>query len=425
MTTPASTSGGPAPAAAREAVRAELRVWLAERWDPELALVEWRTRLVAAGWAAPSWPRRWHGRGLPAWADDVVTEELHAHGAVGPPVGVATGLAAPTILEHGPDTLRDRFLHPILTGRETWCQLFSEPGAGSDLAGLTTRAELDGDEWVVTGQKVWNTSAHHADFGLLVARSDWGAPKHRGLTYLAIPMRQPGVVVRPLRQMNGHASFNEVFLVDARVPSDHVIGEVGNGWAVARTTLAHERRFGGLRPASYGSASGRALDEARAEVLEHFAPYVWYPQRAGRVDLLVERARALGCHGDRVVRQEVARVLTLQAVSGWTAERARANRAAGRQPGPEGSIGKLALSVVARAAARTHSLIAGATAMVAGTDAPLDGIVTEVLLSVPAQSIAGGTDEIQRNILGERMLGLPREPDDDADRPFRDLPRNG
>jgi len=408
-----------------DAVRAELRAWLEASWDPELPLVEWRRQLAAARWAAPSWPERWHGRGLPAWADEVTAVELAAHGSVGTPAGVAMALAAPTILAHGPDGVRERFLLPILTGEETWCQLFSEPGAGSDLAGLTTRAERDGDEWVVSGQKVWNTSAHHADFGLLLARSDWDAPKHRGLTYLVLPMRQPGVVVRPLRQMNGHASFNEVFLDGARVPADLGVGAVGDGWAVARTTLAHERRFGSLRPGSYGTAPGRALREARAEVAEHFAPYVWYPQRAGRVDLLVDRARAQGRAGDPVARQELARVLSLQKVSSWTAERARANRAAGRPPGPEGSIGKLALSHVARAAARAHSLLAGPSAMLAGGDAPLDGTITEVLLSVPAQSIAGGTDEIQRNILAENLLGLPREPAVDREAPFRSLPRNG
>jgi len=408
-----------------DSLRAELGAWLSGNWDPDLPLLEWRTRLVAAGWAAPSWPTRWHGRGLPAWADEVVAAELRAFGAVGPPVGVATGLAGPTILEHGPDGLRERFLLPILTGKETWCQLFSEPGAGSDLAGLTTRADLDGDEWVINGQKVWNTSAHHADFGLLVARSNWDAAKHRGLTYFVIPMRQPGIVVRPLRQMNGHASFNEVFLDDARLPRDNVVGSIGDGWAVARTTLAHERRFGALRFDGHGSASGRAIEEAGAEIREVFAPYVWYPQRAGRVDLLVDRARALGRDQDPVVRQEIARVLTLQRVSAWTADRARANRAAGKAPGAEGSIGKLALSVVARAAARAHSLIAGASSLLAGADAPLDGVVTEVVLSVPAQSIAGGTDEIQKNILGERVLGLPREPEIDLERPFRELPRNG
>ena len=169
-----------------DSVRAELRAWLPGSWDPDLSLIEWRRRLVDAGWATPSWPERWYGRALPSWADELVLAELRSQGAVGPPVGVGMGLAGPTILTHGPDSVRERFLAPILTGEETWCQLFSEPGAGSDLAGLTTHAELDGDEWVVNGQKVWNTSAHHADFGLLVARTNWDAPKHRGHDLLGL-----------------------------------------------------------------------------------------------------------------------------------------------------------------------------------------------------------------------------------------------
>jgi alkylation response protein AidB-like acyl-CoA dehydrogenase len=399
------------------ALAAEVEAWVAEHWDPGLSLAAWRRLLADAGWAAPSWPERWGGRGLPAWADDVVARALQAADAVGTPSGVAMGLAAPTILAHGPDRLRERFLGPILTGEETWCQLFSEPGAGSDLAGLTTTARRDGDEWVVNGQKVWNTSAHHADFGLLLARTDWDAPKHKGITYLVLPMRQPGVLVRPLRQMNGHASFNEVFMTDARVPADFVVGAEGEGWAGARTTLAHERRFAAMRGGSAVTGPGRARDEARHEAAEVFAPYVWYPQRAGRVDLLIERARARGVAQDPVVRQELAKVLSLHRASGWTADRARVNRVAGREPGPEGSIGKLALSTVARAAARAHSLIAGMAV-------ELDDVVKEVLLSVPAQSIAGGTDEIQRNILAENILGLPREPSAARDTPFRDLPRN-
>ncbi len=393
-------------------------------WDPELSLVDWRKRVVSAGWGAPSWPGRWLGRDLPAWADDVVSNELVESGAVGVPVGTAVGLAAPTILTHGPDPLRERFLRPILTGEESWCQLFSEPGAGSDLAGLMTRAELDGDEWVVNGQKVWNTSARRADLGMLVARTNWDVPKHKGLTYLILPMRQPGVEVRPLRQMNNHASFNEVFLTDARIPRDFVVGDAGEGWRVALTTLAFERRFGAIRRPRYADAPGRALEEARRESDAHFQTYRWYPQRAGRVDLVLDRARMTGAARSPVVRQEIARLLSMQRVSSWTAERAEAARALGRTPGPEGSIGKLATSLVARQAASVHAMISGSQAMLTGPDGPLDGIIAEILVSVPAQSIAGGTDEIQHNILGERALGLPREPSLDVDRPFRELRHN-
>lgn len=408
----------------RSAVRAEVTAWLGTQWDPDLSLLDWRRRLVDSGWAAPSWAPRWHGRGLPAWADDVVIEAIRAADAVGLPLGGGTGLAAPTIVKHGPDDRRERFLRPILTGEETWCQLFSEPGAGSDLAGLTTHAELDGDRWIVNGQKVWNTSAHHADFGLLVARTDWDVPKHRGLTYFVLPMRQDGVDVRPLRQMNFHASFNEVFLSDAVIPRDFVVGDVGSGWSVALTTLAYERRFGATSRPRYRAHGGRARAEASAEAADHFETYRWYPQRAGRVDLVVGHASAAGCAADPIVRQEIAGVLSEQRVSAWTADRARTARTLGKPPGAEGSIGKLALSHVARRAARTHSAIGGAAGLLAGADGTLEGVVGEVLISVPAQSIAGGTDEIQRNILGEKVLGLPREPAPDKDQPFRDVPHN-
>lgn len=412
-------------AVSADGIRAELASWVRDHWDSSLALLDWRALLVSEGWAVPSWPRRWHGRGLPGWADDLVATELVRLGAVGIPVGSGTWLAAPTILAHGSDELRDRLLRPILTGEQTWCQLFSEPGAGSDLAGLSTTAVLDGDSWVVNGQKVWNTSAHHADMGMLLARTDSGVPKHQGITYLAIPMRQPGVEVRPLRQMNFHASFNEVFLTDARVPRDNVIGEVGQGWAAALTTLAYERRFATLQRPRYSPAHGRALDEARAEADRYFATYSWYPQRAGRPDLAVEHARAAGVSADPVVRQAIARLLTLQQVSAWTAERARVARAQGARPGPEGSIGKLAASNLARASAGAHSMIAAAHGLLTGSESPLGGVIAEVLMSVPAVSIAGGTDEIQKNILAEKVLGLPAEVRVDRDVPFSQITRRG
>ncbi len=407
-----------------EEVRGELRGWLAAHWDPDLALVEWRTMLADSGWACPSWPEEWFGRGLPAWADAIAHEELAEVGAVGAPVGGGMGLAAPTILEHGPDAVRTRLLRRIITGEDTWCQLFSEPGSGSDLAGLTARAERDGDEWVVNGQKVWNTSAHHADYGMLLARTDWDVPKHRGISYFALPMHQAGVEVRPLRQMNRHASFNEVFLTDARIPVDLMVGEPGEGWRAALTTLAHERRFATMYRPRLAAAEGRAVREARAEADAYFATYSWYPQRAGRADLLVDSARDRGRSGDPVVRQQITEVLSLVRANQWTAQRAQAQRALGRPPGPEGSLGKLAASDVARGAAIAHALIGEASAMLDYEDGALDGVVAEVIVSVPAVSIAGGTDQIQRNIIGEQVLGLPKEPQVDRDMPFRDVPRN-
>ena len=401
-------------------LRREVREWAHEHWDPSLSLRAWRTRLLDAGWAVPSWPRRWFGRQLPAWADDVVANELARCGAVS---SVPSGLAGPTILEQGPDLIRERFLRPLLTGDEVWCQLFSEPSAGSDLAGLTTTAVLDGDEWVLNGQKVWNTSAHHADLGMLVARTNWDAPKHQGITYFVLPMQQEGVEVRPLRQMNHHSSFNEVFLTEARIPRDWVVGAMNQGWTAALATLAHERRFGALGVSRLeGVDAGLALTEARHEAAESAKVYSWYPQRAGRADLAVPHAQTGGRASDPVVRQELARLVAMQRASEWTARRAKAARQLGRPPGPEGSIGKLALSAIARQGAKVHTLIASAAGMLAGTDpaSPMDGIVAEILISVPAQSIAGGTDEIQRNIIGEKSLGLQREPDHARGLPYRE-----
>ena len=408
-----------------EEVRTEVRAWLAEAWDPDLALAEWRSRLVDAGWGCPTWPREWYGRGLPAELGRVATEELRAAGAVGPAIGVGMSLAAPTLLAHASDELKGRLLRRIVTGEDTWCQLFSEPGNGSDLAGLTTHARRDGDEFVVEGQKVWTTGAHHAAYGMLLARTDWDVPKHKGITFFAFPMRQPGVEVRPLRQMNGRASFNEVFLSEARVPADHVVGELHGGWAVAMTTLAHERGLGaGLFGSLPSDGSGRTRTEAIAEATAYLKTYEWYPQRAGRADLVPARAAAHGRTGDAVVRQRVAHLLATERTARWTADRAGAARRAGRPPGAEGSIGKLAGSLIAREAAAAHGTIAGAHGMLTGPDSPEGGIVAEVLVSVPGASIAGGTDEVQHNIIGERVLGLPKEPSVDADIPFRQVKVN-
>jgi alkylation response protein AidB-like acyl-CoA dehydrogenase len=320
--------------------------------------------------------------------------------------------------------MKRALLRPIITGEHTWCQLFSEPGSGSDLAGLTTRAERDGNEFIVNGQKVWNTSAHHAKYGMLLARTNWDVPKHRGITYFAFEMEQPGVTVRPLKQMNGHASFNEVFINDARVSAANVIGDVDQGWAVALATLAHERHLASLRGRESTAGEGRAYDEYREEQRHVNAPYVWYPQRFGRVDLIVKRAQETGRNTDPVVRQEIAKLLSLARAASWTAERAKQARVQGRPPGPEGSIGKLCSSHIARAAADTHALISGADALLTGNDGAEDGIIAEILVSVPGQSIAGGTDEIQHNILSERQLGLPREPSSDTGKPFREVPKN-
>lgn len=419
------TSHGASEVADIEAVRAEVARWLADNWDPERPLAEWRSVVVDSGWACPSWPTEWFGRGLDDAGVAVVAEEFRRRGAVGAAIGVGMTLAAPTLLACASDELKQRLLRGIATGEDSWCQLFSEPGNGSDLAGLTTNARRDGDEWVVNGQKLWTTGAHHAAYGMLLARTDFDVPKHRGITFFALPMRQPGIEVRPLRQMNGRSSFNEVFLSDVRVPHGNIVGELGGGWTVALTTLSHER---GLSTGIFGNvptaARGRCAREAMAEAAAYLETYEWYPQRAGRADLAPVEAAAAGRNRDPLVRQRLARLVAIERSSRWSVERSRAARGPGDPPGPEGSIAKLAGSVIARSAADVHGEIAGAHGMLTGPDSPANGIVAEVLVSVPGASIAGGTDEVQRNIVGERILQLPKEPSVDTGIPFRNVRTN-
>ena len=406
-------------------VRAEVRAWLAANWDPDMSLVAWRNKLVDSGWGMPQWPEAWHGRGLPVGLVRAVEEEFANIGAVGVAKSGVRLLAAATLLEHGTDRQKEKYLRRILTGEDTWCQLFSEPGSGSDLAGSTTRADLHGDYWLVNGQKVWTTSAHHANHGLLLARTDWDAPKHEGMSYFVIDIKQPGVDVQPLKQMNGHASFNQVFFTDAQVPAENLVGRVGDGWKIAMTTLAHERRGadGLSTPSKRGVRTGRIHEEERRELETANQPYKWYPQRAGRVDLILDRAKETGANQDPHVRQEIAKLMILAKSAEWTSRRARAAQQQGRPQGPEGSLGKLAASHVARACAHVHTLTTGAEALLTGSESPRNGTIAEILVSVPAISIAGGTDEIQRNIIAERVLDLPKEPRFDTG-PFRNVRRN-
>ncbi len=409
-----------------QTVRTEVRDWLAKNWDPNLGLVEWRNKLADSGWGAPHWPKKWHGRDLPAGLVPVVDDEFDKAGAVGvAKMGIRT-LAAATILAHGSDMHKSKFLRRSLTGEDTWCQLFSEPGSGSDLAGAMTRAERRGNKWVVNGQKVWTTSAHRADYGLLLARTNMDVPKHLGLTFFIVDMHQPGIEVVPLRQMNGHASFNQVFISDAEIAPEFMMEKEGDGWKIATTTLMHERRGadGMKRYAQPKARQGRIYEEEAKEIAIDLEPYKWYPQRMGRVDLLVERAKETGRNSDPIVRQEIAKVIIMARCAEWTARRARAAQAEGRPQGPEGSLGKLAASNIAKAANQVHTLISGADAMLTGKDSPMGGVIAEILVSTPAISIAGGTDEIQRNIISERVLKMPKEPRTDADRPFRDVPKN-
>ena len=407
-------------------VRTEVSAWLKENWDPNLGLVEWREKLIDSGWGAPTWPVEWYGKGYSDILGRAIDEEFDKIGAVTVARTGIRNLAAATILVHGSELHKKKFLRRILTGEDTWCQLFSEPGSGSDLAGAISRAEKKGNKWIVNGQKVWTTSAHHAQYGLLLARTNWDIAKHKGLSYFILDIEQDGVEVVPLKQMNGHASFNQVFFTDAEIEPECQVGELGEGWAIATTTLMHERRGAdGLRRWQEASdRQGRCYSEEAEEIAHQLEPYKWYPQRAGRVDLVVERAKETGKNNDPAVRQEIAKLMIMAKSAEWTARRARAAQEQGQKQGPGGSIGKLTSSNVAKQAAHVHTMITGADAMLTGEDSPMDGTIAEILVSFPATSIAGGTDEIQRNIISDRVLKMPKEIRMDADMPFRDVPRN-
>ncbi|MEM7097321.1 MAG: acyl-CoA dehydrogenase family protein [Pseudomonadota bacterium] len=407
-------------------IKSEVAAWLDKHWREDRSLVEWREILVEGGWAAPTWPEEYYGRNFSGAQAGAVADAFAEKGAVGVAQGGPGRLASHTILVHGNKAQKDKYLRPILTGEHAWCQLFSEPGSGSDLAGLATKADRQGDVYVINGQKVWNTSAHHADFGILVARTDWDVPKHQGISYFLIDMRQEGVEVRPLRQMNGHASFNEVFMSDAHVPAEDRLGAEGEGWSIAATTLSMERQgFAGDRSGGpVKDLDGPIYAEYREELAVALEPYTWYPQRAGRVDLALPRALASGALDDPHLRQELAKLLCMKKGADLAAASAAQKRRSGKTNViPEGSVGKLAASVIARQASHVHTLISGTNAMLSGPESELDGVVAEILVSVPAISIAGGTDEIQKNIISERVLGLPKEPRFDTG-PFRDVPRN-
>jgi alkylation response protein AidB-like acyl-CoA dehydrogenase len=371
--------------------------------------VELRGRQYDLGLAWVHFPEGFGGLGLKPVLQRDIDRRLYGAGARGPGARHFFGLtmAGPTIVTNGSDEVRDRLLRRTFTGEDAWCQLFSEPGAGSDLAGLATRAVRDGDEWVVNGQKVWNTLAHVADRGMLIARTDPEAPKHKGLTYFALDMHAPGVEVRPLRQMTGEAEFNEVYMADVRVPDADRIGDVGEGWRVSMTTLANERTTigggGGIPPRGSG---------AIAEAVR-----IWKDEAADRSPARRDRLVQLW------IEAETLRLTNI---------RAGQNRKAGN-PGPEGSIAKLKFAEVNMAIYELCVDLLGAEGMVGfdyemhrgeglGLTGPA-GSSRRMFLRARANSIEGGTSEIQRNIMGERVLGLPGEPRVDKDLPWSQVPR--
>ncbi|HZU72802.1 MAG TPA: acyl-CoA dehydrogenase family protein [Acidimicrobiales bacterium] len=403
-----------------EEVRTEVRQWLranlpaawVEAVDagddaalnkvrPQLDFNQWCAKLGEAGWATPTWPRQYGGAGLEPGQARIVNDELNHYKVPRSFNVIGIGMGGPTIMQWGSEELKQRYLPPMAQHREIWCQLFSEPGAGSDVAGLSTRAVRDGDEWVVNGQKVWTTLAHMASFGMLVARTDPDAPKHKGMTYFIVDMHAPGVEVRPLKQMTGDAEFNEVFLTDVRIPDSHRLGPVGEGWAVATTTLMNER----VALSGAGSAGGDNVG-------------------GGPVDALVRRAKRNGAWEDPVLRQRLVQAVIEGRILRITNFRAAAVRKSGRQPGPEGSITKLFQAEYNKRLQELAIDVTGPTAMAwARSDGDTNATVRGFLRS-RANTIEGGTSEIMRNILGERVLGLPKEPALDRDVPWKDIPRS-
>ncbi len=372
-----------------EGFRDELRSWLQDNHpgkEPEGDEAgfqfrrDWQKTLYDAGWAGISWPKEYGGRGATLVEQALFNEEIVRAKAPQMANVLALAMGGPTVIAHGTDEQKERYLQPILSAEEIWCQGFSEPDSGSDLASVKTKAVRDGDEWVVTGQKVWTTLAHHSKWCMLVARTDPDAAKHKGLTYFLMDMEQDAVQVRPLRQITGESEFNELFIEEARIPNENIVGGEGNGWMVAITTLMHER-------ATLAFGLQVAVQIALRELMEKAkeSPYNGGPAAA-----------------DPVVRQRLAQlyieanVLRLNAYRGLTAQMKYG------VPGPEGSLGKWHWSEVNQALTELAMDIAGPRAQLD------DGEWTYRFLRARANSIEGGTTEILKNIVAERVLGLPR-----------------
>lgn len=420
----------------------ELRSWLHENWDPDLTVAEWWNRLGLSGWASPSLPENAYGRDLSRTDAVKVAETIGEFGALGAPGGLGLLLAAPTIATHGTQDQIDRYVRDIVTGQKAWCQLFSEPVAGSDLAGLQSRAVRDGDEWIVNGQKVWTSGGHYADLGMLIARTNPEVPKHQGITYFAIDMHQPGVDIRPLREMTGRALFNEVFLTDARTTTDATIGDVDNGWAVANTTLAYERAglgSGGGTAATSAALPGTVaghLDKRVGDFVQNRRSTQGGAQFRGAGKMLIELARSTDVIDDPVIRQDLVRLHITAEIGRLTTLRLKALKANGGDIPGFGNISKLAMSDMMRLQRDVGLRILGAGGMLhayeaadkatldSATGNPLAAFVTELALFAQAPPIYGGTDQVQRNIIGERVLGLPKEPGPDRATPFDQLPKN-
>jgi acyl-CoA dehydrogenase len=357
----------------------------------------WQAKKADAGWACITWPKQYGGRAASA-IQSVIWNQEEARYQTPPNIfGIGQGMLGPTIMVHGTEEQKQRYLGPMLRGEEIWCQLFSEPGAGSDLAGLRTMAVRDGDDWIINGQKIWTSGAHYSKWGMIVTRTDPNATKHAGITYFIIDMQSPGIEIRPIRQMNGATGFSEVFFADVRVPDRNRIGAVNEGWRGAITTLMNERAAIGA-----GDVGGPQLDD-----LFLLARQVQWNGRAALEDPSVRQR--LASFYIRSKGLQYTRYRTLTALS------------RGQTPGPESSIGKLVGAPLRQEMASFAIDLQGSAGslMSGGIDA---GEWQLLYLSSPGLRIAGGTDEILRNIIAERVLGLPPEVRVDKDLPFKDIP---
>ena len=337
----------------------------------------WQATLHDGGWAGITWPAEYGGRDATPMRQVIFNQEQARFDVSTGALTVGLSMVGPTLIAWGTEEQKSRFLDPMLRGAEMWCQLFSEPGAGSDLAGLITRADRGSDGWVVNGQKVWTSLAQHSDWAILLARTNRVAPKHRGITYFLVDMATDGIDVRPLRQIDGVAHFNEVFLTDVHIPDNHVVGAVDGGWKVAQTTLQSERL-------AIGGGEGLRFED---------------------IETLVARTDA---GRDPCLRQEVAAAFTRFELLRYLGYRVQTAISQGRAPGPESSVMKLAFS---RHIAETADLLLnleGASGMLGVAAAPDGGFAQQQFLTQWAIRIGGGTDQIQRNIISERVLGLPR-----------------
>ena len=364
--------------------------------DEEKAYVQrcrdWQRIKYDNGWAGLAWPKEFGGQGLTGIMEGVFKEEEAKRVSATGIFAVSMGMVGPTLVVHGTEEQQEHYLPRMLTGEDCWCQLFSEPGAGSDLGGLRTMAVRDGDEWVVNGQKVWTSGAQNSDWGILLTRSDPEAVKHRGITYFLVDMNTPGIEVRPLVQITGVAHFNEVFLTDVRIPHENIVGEVHGGWAPIMTTLSHERTLIG------GGGS-----------------------RASMHDLFALASR-FGAADDPLVRQKIANIGIKTEILKYLGYRSRTAAAKGEEPGPESSVTKLALSLLSHEIGNLVMELCGPHGTLSSDDGIDDGRWVHDFLGQWGVRIGGGTDNIQRNTIGEKVLGLPPEHRVDKGIPFKDIP---